>query len=124
MGPRGRFWQHVVRDDAGAAMVEYSLLLGLIAGAALISIAATGTQLAAQWQQANTAISGAFSSGPPAGPGGNGGAGGTGGNNGNNGNGNGGGGGNSGNGNGGSGNNGNGNGGGGGNSGNGGGRNK
>ncbi|PVE26442.1 hypothetical protein DC522_01375 [Microvirga sp. KLBC 81] len=123
MGTRGRFWQHVVRDDAGAAMVEYSLLLGLIAGAALISIVGAGTQLAAQWQQASVAISGASFGGPPAGSGGSGGAGGTGGNYGNNGNGNGGGGGNSGSGNGGSGNNGNGNAGS-GNNGNGGGKNK
>lgn len=46
-----------VRNESGAALVEYSLLIGLITVAVVITIGLVGTWVAAQWTALNAAVS-------------------------------------------------------------------
>jgi pilus assembly protein Flp/PilA len=48
------------KDDAGAALVEYGLLVGLIACACIVAITLLGTNISAMF----TAIAGAIPQGP------------------------------------------------------------
>jgi pilus assembly protein Flp/PilA len=41
------------RDESGAALVEYTVLVGLLIGAVLISVIAVGGWVAAQWTTLN-----------------------------------------------------------------------
>lgn len=47
-----RFW----RDDEGAAMVEYALLIALIALVAIVGVTATGTSLNTQFAKISCKI--------------------------------------------------------------------
>jgi pilus assembly protein Flp/PilA len=50
------------KDESGAALVEYSLLIGLITVAVVATIVLVGTWVSAQWLALNTAVTAA----PPA----------------------------------------------------------
>jgi Flp pilus assembly pilin Flp len=50
------------RDEAGASMVEYTVLLALTLGISLAVISATGSQLNTVWNNLNSALSAAISS--------------------------------------------------------------
>jgi pilus assembly protein Flp/PilA len=44
------------KDESGAALVEYSLLIGLITVAVVATIVLIGTWVSAQWVALNTAV--------------------------------------------------------------------
>jgi pilus assembly protein Flp/PilA len=46
------------RDEDGAALIEYSLLIGLIVVGAVALISTTGTTIAGKWTALNGALSG------------------------------------------------------------------
>lgn len=48
----GRF----VREESGAALIEYSILIGLIAAAVIASIVAIGIWITGRWTSLQTAI--------------------------------------------------------------------
>lgn len=48
-----------IRDEEGASAVEYGLIIGLIAVALVVILGSMGTGLAAKYQAACTAITGA-----------------------------------------------------------------
>ena len=43
-----------VRDESGASLVEYSVLIGLITAAAVTLIGTTGTTVVSKWTTLNT----------------------------------------------------------------------
>ena len=45
----------LLRDDRGAAMVEYSILLGIITAAAIATIVLVGGKVGAAWTNVNGA---------------------------------------------------------------------
>lgn len=57
---RLRLWKTSVarfrRDDSGAAMIEYALLVGLIALVAIVGLTATGTSVTAQFAKISCKI--------------------------------------------------------------------
>lgn len=44
------------KDESGAALVEYSLLIGLITVAAVVAVTAIGIWVATQWGSLQTAV--------------------------------------------------------------------
>jgi pilus assembly protein Flp/PilA len=44
------------RDESGAAMVEYSVLIGIITAAVLASVAVVGTYVETAWSNLTTAL--------------------------------------------------------------------
>ena len=46
----------LARDESGAALVEYSVLIGLITVAAVALIATTGATIVTKWTGLNTAF--------------------------------------------------------------------
>ena len=50
------FWLRFRNDENGAAMVEYALLVGLIALVAIVGLTATGTSLNAQFAKLSCKI--------------------------------------------------------------------
>jgi pilus assembly protein Flp/PilA len=44
------------RDESGAALIEYSLLIGLIVVGAVAAITAVGTKIGGNWTSLKTAI--------------------------------------------------------------------
>ena len=46
-------------DENGAAMVEYTILLGIITVAVIATIIGVGTWVGGQWNTLNTALAGA-----------------------------------------------------------------
>ena len=44
----------LLRDERGASMVEYSILIGLITAVAIAMIAAVGVKVGAAWTTLNT----------------------------------------------------------------------
>jgi pilus assembly protein Flp/PilA len=48
----GRF----VREDNGAALIEYSILIGLIAAAVIVSIVAIGVWITGRWAALQAAL--------------------------------------------------------------------
>jgi pilus assembly protein Flp/PilA len=52
-----------VRDEEGATMVEYALMIALIAVACMLTITTLGTTVNAMFQAINTAIANAMAGG-------------------------------------------------------------
>lgn len=50
------FVGRLVRDERGAAMVEYSILIGLISAALIVIIAAIATWIVARWTALQAAL--------------------------------------------------------------------
>ena len=48
----------LLRDDSGASMVEYSILIGLITAAIVGTIVTVGTWVETQWTTLDTALNG------------------------------------------------------------------
>jgi pilus assembly protein Flp/PilA len=44
------------RDESGAALIEYSLLIGLIVVGAVVAMTAVGTRIGANWTDLKTKI--------------------------------------------------------------------
>jgi Flp pilus assembly pilin Flp len=44
------------RDESGAALIEYSLLIGLIVVGAVVAMTAVGTKIGADWNDLKTKI--------------------------------------------------------------------
>lgn len=61
----GHLWPRIVRDEAGATLVEYSILIGLLTGSLLLTITAVGDRVATQWLRVDAALSGTSSGGSP-----------------------------------------------------------
>ena len=45
-----------LKNQSGAAMIEYSILVGIIAGGVITVVIAVGTWVTAQWTTLNTAL--------------------------------------------------------------------
>jgi pilus assembly protein Flp/PilA len=50
------FIQKLRRDEEGAALIEYTVLLGILVVAVIATIVAVGTWVNLQWSGLNTAI--------------------------------------------------------------------
>jgi Flp pilus assembly pilin Flp len=50
------FVSRIIREDAGQDMVEYALVLGVIAIAGITAIIALGPKVADLWTDANTGV--------------------------------------------------------------------
>lgn len=48
--------RELVGDQSGAAMVEYSILIGLIAAAIVVAVGLVGTWMLGEWQGLCTAL--------------------------------------------------------------------
>ncbi len=53
-----RFALRLRKDESGAAMVEYSVLIGLITAATIAMVVAVGLWANTQWTTLNTALQG------------------------------------------------------------------
>ena len=53
----GAFFARLRKDEKGATMIEYSILIGIITVLAIASIGLMGTYVASQWAQLVTATS-------------------------------------------------------------------
>jgi pilus assembly protein Flp/PilA len=49
-------WHAIKKDDVGASMVEYALLVGLIAIVAIVAVTFFGTELAAEYDDIASSI--------------------------------------------------------------------
>lgn len=52
-----KFFNKLLRDEAGATAIEYGLIAALIAIAAITAMTSVGTQLSATFQTVNSSLS-------------------------------------------------------------------
>lgn len=50
------FFAALLKDEQGAAMVEYTILLGIIAVAVIVTIIAVGSWVGDQWTSLSTSL--------------------------------------------------------------------
>jgi Flp pilus assembly pilin Flp len=48
--------RRLIRDEAGAEVIEYALVIGLIVVVAIAVIASVGTKAMARWQKVNSSV--------------------------------------------------------------------
>ena len=53
-----KFFQNLLRDEAGATAIEYGLIAALIAVAAITAMSSLGKQLSTTFNQVTTSMSG------------------------------------------------------------------
>lgn len=53
----GAFFARLRKDEKGATMIEYSILIGIITVLAIVSITLMGEYVASQWAQLVSAVS-------------------------------------------------------------------
>ena len=52
----GTFLGDLHKDESGASFIEYSVLIGVVLVASIVTIAAVGTWASGQWTALNTAV--------------------------------------------------------------------
>ena len=57
-----KFFQNLLRDEAGATAIEYGLIAALIAVACIVALTSLGTQLSATFTKVSTSVSAANAS--------------------------------------------------------------
>lgn len=56
----------LLRDERGAALVEYSILIGLVTAAVIATIVLVGGKVSNAWTTLNTSMAAGGMTGPPA----------------------------------------------------------